>query len=321
MKAGVQDLMGDALRQFRQLIHPVGLGVQVGDKVCLFLFFQRGGVVAHLLRRLADEIAVLQHSRQKLGFLDGGRTDQNRLFAVIGVGDGLNDGDVFFLRRAIDLIVVVDAGDGDVGGDLHHLKPVDRAELFRLGHRGAGHAAKLVIEPEIVLEGDGGERDVFGLDLRALFRLKRLMQTVGEAPTVHHAAGEFVDQNHLGLFDDIILVPSVELVRAQRLIDVVDERDVLGVVERRRPFQMPGFAQQHLDTLGAFFGQRCGAHLFVDLVIFLDQFGNELVDGDVEVRHVFGRARDDERRARLVDQNAVDLVDDGEAVAALRHVG
>ena len=109
--------------------------------------------------------------------------------------------------------------------------------------------------------------------------------------------------------------------RAQRLIDVVDERDVLGVVERRRPFQMPGFAQQHLDTLGAFFGQRCGAHLFVDLVIFLDQFGNELVDGDVAVRHVFGRARDDERRARLVDQNAVDLVDDGEAVAALRHVG
>jgi hypothetical protein len=37
----------------------------------------------------------------------------------------------------------------------------------------------------------------------------------------------------------------------------------------------------------------------------------------VEVGRFLGRARDDERRARLVDEDAVDFVDDGEVVAPL----
>ena len=39
-------------------------------------------------------------------------------------------------------------------------------------------------------------------------------------------------------------------------------------------------------------------------------FGRELVQPVVEVDVVVGLARDDERRARLVDQDRVDLVDD-----------
>ena len=48
--------------------------------------------------------------------------------------------------------------------------------------------------------------------------------------------------------------------------------------------------------------------------------GNDRVDGDVEVGPVLGRAGDDERRARFVDQDRIDLVDDGEGVAALDHL-
>jgi hypothetical protein len=48
--------------------------------------------------------------------------------------------------------------------------------------------------------------------------------------------------------------------------------------------------------------------------------GDDLVDRDVHLGLVLRRARDDQRRARLVDQDRVDLVDDGEAVAALRHL-
>ena len=44
------------------------------------------------------------------------------------------------------------------------------------------------------------------------------------------------------------------------------------------------------------------------------------VDGEVEVGAVVERAGDDERRARLVDEDRVDLVDDGVVVAALDHL-
>ena len=49
------------------------------------------------------------------------------------------------------------------------------------------------------------------------------MQTIGQAPTVHHATGKFVNQNNLAVFDDVVLVAQEQLVRPQRLIDVVDQ--------------------------------------------------------------------------------------------------
>ena len=50
------------------------------------------------------------------------------------------------------------------------------------------------------------------------------------------------------------------------------------------------------------------------------QRGHHLVDGDVEFRMVFGLTADDERRAGLVDQNRIDLVDDGVVHATLHAV-
>src|SRR5690606_41703889 len=44
--------------------------------------------------------------------------------------------------------------------------------------------------------------------------------------------------------------------------------------------------------------------------LFRSQLRDQRVDLYVHVRGILGRARDDERRARLVDQDAVDLVDD-----------
>ena len=50
------------------------------------------------------------------------------------------------------------------------------------------------------------------------------------------------------------------------------------------------------------------------------ELGDQLVDGDVELGAVLARAGDDQRRARLVDQDRVDLVDDREVVIALQHL-
>src|SRR3546814_9790393 len=50
------------------------------------------------------------------------------------------------------------------------------------------------------------------------------------------------------------------------------------------------------------------------------QLGHDAVDLDVQVRGFVGRAGDDQRGARLVDQDRVDFVDDREVEAALEPV-
>ena len=68
---------------------------------------------------------------------------------------------------------------------------------------------------------------------------------------------------------------------------------------------------------------RCdGAELLVLLVGLgiVDQLAHDGVDLPVEVGAVLGGAGDDQRRARLVDQDAVHLVDDGVGEVALDHV-
>ena len=51
-----------------------------------------------------------------------------------------------------------------------------------------------------------------------------------------------------------------------------------------------------------------------------DELGNDLVDADVFVGGLVGRAGDDERGAGFVDEDGVDFVDDGVVVAALDAV-
>ena len=86
------------------------------------------------------------------------------------------------------------------------------------------------------------------------------------------------------------------------------------------------------------FGQRRGLVLFVDdevargletiAILALDlalvdfaalQLRDDAIDFVIQVGRFFGRARDDQRRARFVDQDAVDFVDDREVMAALHH--
>ena len=138
----------------------------------------------------------------------------------------------FSVRGAIDLVVVVDARHRHVGRDLEDLEVVDVHELVGLGQRRAGHAGELLVHAEVVLEGDRGERLVLGLDRLVLLGLERLVQPFRVAPARHHAAGELVDDDDLAVAHDVVLVALEQLVGAQRLVDVVDGRDVLDVVER-----------------------------------------------------------------------------------------
>ena len=144
------------------------------------------------------------------------------------------------------------------------------------------------------------------------------MQPLGIAPPGHHASGELVDDHDFVVADDVILVALEKLVRPQRLIEVMDQRRVGRFVERA--FHHAGRAQKLLRVLVAGLGQVDRALLLVEFVFLARQTRNEGVDRDIEVGAVLRRAGNDERRARLVNQDRIDFVDNREGVAALDHL-
>ena len=158
---------------------------------------------------------ALEHLGEHLRLLDRRRADQHRLHLGVGGLDLPHDRAHLLVGGAIDLVVLVETGDRQIGRDLDDGQLVDLGELVRLGRGRAGHAGELLVEAEVILERDRGERHVFRLDGDVLLRLERLMQAFRIAPARHHAAGELVDDDDLAVADDVVLVALEQLVGAQ----------------------------------------------------------------------------------------------------------
>ena len=173
-----------------------------------------------------------QHLAQHFGFLDRGCTHQNRLAYRIGFFDLFDHRLIFFERRTIDLIVFVHTRNRHVGRDNDNTQPVNLGEFFGFGFGSTRHARQLVIKAEVVLEGDRGQCHVLGLDLAAFLRFDRLMQPVGQTTTGHHTPGEFIDQHHLAVAHDVILVALEQLMRPQTLVHMVHDGGAFGVIHR-----------------------------------------------------------------------------------------
>ena len=272
------------------------------------------------VQNLVRDLVLLQEFGQNLGFLDGGGADEGRLTALACILDEPDDRAIFLLRGAINLVVLVIADHGHVGRHLDDVEAVDVHELVGLGEGGTGHAGELLVKAEVVLEGNRGEGLVLGLDGDMLLGLERLMQAFGIAPAGHHAAGELIDNDDLIILHDVIAVALEERVRTQRLLHMVHDGHVLDVVEGLA-LEQAGLAQKLLDMLVAGLGEGDDAGLLVDLVILLDELRDDDIDGTVEIGAVVDGAGDDERGARLVDEDGVHLVDDGVEMPALHHVG
>ena len=151
--------------------------------------------------------------------------------ALTGFLDGVTDGDELFRLAAIDFVVLIQTRHGNVGRNFHDIQIIDVHKLFCFGESCAGHACQLLIEAEIVLEGDRRHRHVFSLDRNVFLGFECLVQAFGEAAAWHHAAGEFIDDDDLTVLDDVILVELEKFVRAHGLLHVVDDGDVGTVVE------------------------------------------------------------------------------------------
>ena len=256
---------------------------RIGDDLRLLLML--AGV-----QDVVGQPGVFQQLAQHFRFLDRGRSDKNRLALALRLADGIDDGLVFLARGAIDRVIIIDARDRQVGRNLDHAQPIDGHEFLGLGGGGAGHARQLVIETKIVLKGDAGQGDVFGLNLTALLGLDRLMQPVRQAPARHHAAGEFIDQHHFARTDDVLLILVEQLVGAQRIGQVMHDRGAFGIIQALPLGQEADLMQMILKKIIARVAEGGAALFFVEGEVILLHLRDDLVDRQIQIRAVLRRA-------------------------------
>ncbi len=286
----------------RHRSEPPGLGDHLGLPEVLFR-----------VQYLVADSALGQQARQELGLGHRGGADEDRLPALVAFDDVLDH------RRELRLLALehevgrVGADEREVGRDGHHRERVGTGELARFGLGGPGHAGELLVQPEVVLERHRRPGVVLLFDPDALLRFDRLVETVRPSPALEGATRELVDDLHLALVDEVVLVPVVQLLGPEGLGQLVDVVDRHRVVEVRHPHLL-------LDLLDPRLKRDDDLLLLVDLVVVValevPDDRRELV---VQLGRLVGGTRDDERRAGLVDQDRVDLVDDAEDVAPLHH--
>ena len=148
-----------------------------------------------------------------------------------------------------------------------HLEAVDLHELGCLGVGRAGHTRELLVETEIVLEGDRRDGLVLFANADTLFGFDGLMQTIGPATPWHGSAGELVDDDHLAATHDVFHITLVERMRTQRRVQVMHQANVRRVVKTLTLTQQTRLDHQGFHLLVTDFGQVHLALLFVDRVI------------------------------------------------------
>ncbi len=198
--------------------------------------------VQHFMRNAL----LLQQVRQVFRGFDRRRADEYRLLARHAIADVFADRVELVLLGEIDEVGRILAGHRAIGRDDDHLEPVDLQEFRRFGVGRAGHAGQLLVETEVVLEGDRRDRLVLFADAHAFLRFNGLVQTVGPAAALHRATGELVDDDDFTVADDVLDVALEDRMRAQRRVQVMHQSDVRRVVETLALAQQPRFEHRAL---------------------------------------------------------------------------
>ena len=167
--------------------------------------------VEHVVRNFL----ALEHSAQQLGSFYTDCADEHRLVFGVAFSNFVDDGVVFLATRLVDAIVGVFPHHRSIGRNNVDVEFVNVVKLGRFGLGRAGHAGELLIEPEIILDRDGGERLRLAIYLHAFLGLHRLVQTVAPTAPRHFATGEFIDNHHFVVLDDVLHIFLEQAVGAQ----------------------------------------------------------------------------------------------------------
>ena len=284
----------------------------------------------HLMELGIQHVVLDALPFQKLGknftALDGNGTHQHRLALFVAGLDLVHDGHILALLVFEHHVGMILAHNGPVGGDLHHVQPVDGAKFLLLGQSGTGHAGQLIIQAEEILEGDGGKGLALVGNGDAFLGFDGLVQAFVIAAAVHQSAGEFVDDDNLTVLDHIVGVLFHQTPGLHGLVDVVGDGGIFGVGQVL-------YAEIPLCLGNTAGGQGHGAALFVGEVVAVvivvkllvlglgedlpPQGGHEVVRHLIQLGAFLALAGDDQRGTGLVDKNGVHLVHDGKGVTTL----
>ncbi|CAB4834102.1 unannotated protein [freshwater metagenome] len=140
------------------------------------------------------------------------------------------------------------------------------------------------------------------------------MDALAPAAAFEHTTGELVDDLHLAVGDDVVLVAFVQFLGFEghrQLVHEVLLYLVVHVVDAERLLDLvdAGF-ERNDDALVLF-------HLVIDVALERPDDAGKAV---IELGGIGHAAADDQRGAGLVDEDAVHFVDDREVVAALHLV-
>ena len=274
---------------------------------------QRFALVVLRVQDLVLDAVPAEPSRELLALLDARGADEDRLSLVVALLDLLDDRVPFALLGPVDQIWQVPSDHRLVRRDLGDLELVDLEQLLRLGRGGTGHPGELVVHPEVVLDRDRRVGTGLALDLQALLRLDGLVQPVAPAAPRHEPSGELVDDDHLAVLDDVLLVLVIKGPRLHRVVEVMDGGDV--------PLVHVLYAEQLLRAPDAVLGEHDGVLLLLDDVVGLRlKLRGDARERVVGLAGVLGRRADDEGGAGLIDEDRVGLVDDRVVQAAPLHL-
>ena len=120
----------------------------------------------------------LQHIRKKLRFVDGDCADKHGLAFFVAFADLVDYRVILACHGFVNKVVHITAHDGLVCGYFNDVEAVYLTKLRFFGERRTGHAGKLFVHSEVILEGYCRLSLVFTLDLAVFLRFDCLMQTV-----------------------------------------------------------------------------------------------------------------------------------------------
>src|SRR5579864_7100334 len=204
--------------------------------------------------------STLEHLGQAFRFFDRYRADQDWAAELVHLDNLVDHRLELRLLRLVDDVGAVDSHHFAVRRDQHHVEAVNLVELLRFGQRSSSHPSELLVLPEVVLNGDRRDGLLLLLHLDAFFRLYRLVQTIGPPPAGHRPARELIDDDHLSVLDEVLLVALEQRFRLERLVDLVRLDHVFEVVDVSN-------AGPPLHLRDAVLSQRRGLVLEVNLVV------------------------------------------------------
>src|SRR5438552_13167336 len=255
---------------------------------------QRFALVVLRVQDLVLDPVPAQLVRKPLALLDACRADEHRLpglVALLHLGD---DGVPLALLGLVDEIGVVLADHWLVRRDLRDLELVHLEELLGLGRRRTGHPRELRVHAEVVLDRDRREGPGLALDLETFLRLAGLVEPIAPAAAGHEPAGELVDDDHLAVLDDVLLVLPVESARSHRVVEVMHGGHVALVHVLH--------AEQLLGARDALLGECDRVLLLFDDVVGVRlELRRDARERVVRLGRVLGWGADDEWRARFHD--------------------